>query len=279
MKQEYSYGDTILTATDISLSFGEKLILRDINLEIKDIKRPGLTTGQVIGFLGPSGRGKTQLFKILAGLNKPTTGSVILNGAPVKVGDVGVVAQHYPLMEHRTVWSNLEMVAKGKNPEASRFESATEEIEYYLDRFGMYEHKDKYPAQLSGGQRQRIAIIQQLLCSESFILLDEPFSGLDPLMTEEVCFIIQQVADLNDKNTIVVVSHDIPSTIAISSELWLLGYEYDKLENGKRKAKPGATIRYKENLMEHGLAWRPDIQDTPEFFQYVKQIRHLYKDL
>ena len=72
--------------------------------------------GQVVGFLGPSGIGKTQLFRIIAGLNKPTSGRVTINGQdrPVQAGEVGVVAQDYPLFEHRTVMSNLLLAAKQK---------------------------------------------------------------------------------------------------------------------------------------------------------------------
>lgn len=272
----YTFGEDILSVENVSLSIEGKLILRDINLKIKDIIRPNCTTGQIIGFLGPSGRGKTQLFKILAGLtthdslSRTLTGEVLLGPerTPVKAGDVGVVAQNYPLFEHRTVYSNLEMVIRDKKV-------AKEKIEYYLNKFKMYEHKDKYPAVLSGGQRQRIAIIQQLLCSEYFILLDEPFSGLDPIMTSQTCEMIQEVANMHEKNTIIIVSHDIPSTVSISNILWLLGYDYD--ENGK--PIEGARVKFEENLMDRGICWKENLINTPEFFSFVKDIRNTFNNL
>ena len=271
--QSYTLGDEILSVENVSLELGGKLILRDINVKISDVIRPGCTTGQIIGFLGPSGRGKTQLFKILAGLNKPTTGNVYLGPERKEVvtGDVGVVSQNYPLFEYLTVWGNLECIAKEKTAAERK-----EKIEFYLDRFKMLEHKDKYPALLSGGQRQRIAIIQQMLCSEYFILMDEPFSGLDPLMTTQVCQMIETVANINEKNTIIVVSHDIPSTVSIAQNIWLLGYDYDQ---ETKQPLPGARIKYMENLMDRGLAWKEDLVNTPEFFSFVRDIRNTFNEL
>src|SRR5215470_7690755 len=108
------YKDVILRVSKVSLSFGETKVLRDLDLEIKDLYRPGFTQGQVVALLGPSGMGKTCLFRILAGLDKPDSGQVLVEKdcRPVERGMVGVVAQQYPLFMHRTVRSNL-LVAGG----------------------------------------------------------------------------------------------------------------------------------------------------------------------
>jgi NitT/TauT family transport system ATP-binding protein len=271
---EYKIKDIeILKVENVSLSFGDKLILRDINLTIKDVVRENAITGQIVGLLGPSGRGKTQLFRILAGLNKPTTGTVLVNGKPVQTGDVGVVFQNYPLMHHMTVQSNLELGAsKSKLSKKDR----QDKIALYLEKFKMSDKKDMYPASLSGGQKQRVAIMQQLLCSEHFLLMDEPFSGLDINMIKEVSEVILEVAALDELNTIVVVSHDIKSTLAICTNLWIMGYDYD--ESGK--PFPGARIKFEEDMMAQGLAWQyPEIFKSEKFNTAVNNISEGFKHL
>lgn len=275
MKQEYQILEkTILKVTDVSLKLDDKLILRDINLEIKDVVRPDKTTGQIVGFLGPSGRGKTMLFNILSGLRKPTTGEVLVNGKPVYPGMVGVVAQAYPLFQHRSILGNLQLAA-AKNTRLSKAEQK-DKIEFYLERFKLADKHKFYPAQLSGGQKQRIAIIQQLLCSENFLLMDEPFSGLDPNMTEEVCEVITEVANLDDLNTIVVVSHDYHSTSSIANNLWFMGYDFK--EDGT--PEPGAYIKFQEDMMDRGFAWRfPEILDDTDFGKFTRDVRRAFKNL
>jgi ABC-type nitrate/sulfonate/bicarbonate transport system ATPase subunit len=106
--------DVLLEIDHVSLSFGDRLVLRDVHASIRDLIRPGFAQGQVVGLLGPSGMGKTQLFRILAGLAQPTTGRVLLTSkkVPAEPGMVGVVDQHYTLFRHRTVGENLTIAAR-----------------------------------------------------------------------------------------------------------------------------------------------------------------------
>jgi polar amino acid transport system ATP-binding protein/sulfate transport system ATP-binding protein len=198
---------------------------------------------------------------------------VLLHGAPVKRGEVGVVGQSYPLFRNKTVIQNLRSVPHGNNKK-----DLEDKISFYLDRLRIADLKNSFPINLSGGQRQRVAIVQQMLCSEHFLLLDEPFASLDPLMTQEVCRLIDDIANASDLHTVIVVSHDITSTVAISTELWLLGYDHD--EAGNPIPENGARIKYKEDLMKMGLAWEfPGIYENPKFLEFVKDIRMTFRKL
>jgi ABC-type nitrate/sulfonate/bicarbonate transport system ATPase subunit len=177
---QYTIGKTLLKIENVCLEYDGIPVLRNVNAQVQDIVVPGRIQGQVVGILGPSGCGKTSLFHIIAGLRRPTSGRVSVNGfdRPVMPGEVGVVAQSYPLFEHRTILGNLMLGALKKENNSS---AARDKVMSLLKEFGLEDKFSLYPAQLSGGQRQRCAIIQQILCSEHFLLMDEPFSGLDSL--------------------------------------------------------------------------------------------------
>ena len=260
--------------TGVSLHLGGSVILRDVNLEVKDILRPGLTQGQVVGLLGPSGIGKTCLFRILAGLDSPDTGSVLIGteGQPVERGMVGVVAQNYPLFTHRTVLGNLLVAGKRAGLSTAK---ANEKATGLLQRFGLEEHVRKYPAQLSGGQRQRMAIAQQFMCSEHFLLMDEPFSGLDLVAVQNVCDSICEMAGSDELRTFIVVTHDIIAALEVSDTIWLLGRDRDAAGG----LIPGARVQAAYNLIERGLAWRKGVSATPEFAELVREIREVFPRL
>lgn len=262
---EYTIKDLLLKASGINLKYDTKQILRDVNFEIHDIHRPDVTQGQVISLIGRSGIGKTQLFKILAGMVKPTSGTVTLgvDQKPVKAGEVGMIPQNYILFNHRTIYSNLRIGLTNCGRTVTDKE-AKEIIEDYAAKFDLSDHLKKFPAQLSGGQRQRVSIIQQVLTGNKFILLDEPFSGLDPIMKDKVNDLILKISSIDEQNTLIIVSHDIINTLALSDQAFILAPEH---------GKEGATIVEVIDLIKLGFAWRPDIKSEHAFQDLVINIK------
>jgi ABC-type nitrate/sulfonate/bicarbonate transport system ATPase subunit len=257
--------ETILKVENVSLTY-DRPILRDINFEVHNITRPGIQQGQVVSLIGRSGIGKTQLFKILSGLLKPNSGNVKIDKDlhPVVAGEVGIVPQNYILFNHRTIQQNLEIGLRSTRHELTAAEKK-QRIEEYSEKFGLAEHLKKYPMQLSGGQRQRVSIIQQILTGNHFILMDEPFSGLDPVIKDKVIELLVSISLLHEMNTLVIVSHDIESAMAISDSAFILACEKDK---------PGATITEKVDLIEMGFAWQPELKKNKDFLEYVAQMKY-----
>jgi polar amino acid transport system ATP-binding protein/sulfate transport system ATP-binding protein len=270
----HTHTDTLLKVENISMALGGKPVLRDLNLEIKNLVRPGLTQGQVVALLGPSGVGKTTLFRILAGLDTPDTGSVLIKqeGIPVQRGMVGVVAQHYPLFRHRTVLGNLTVAGRQANLSAR---DALIKAQDLLKRFGLEEQGNRYPPQLSGGQRQRVAITQQFMCSDHFLLMDEPFSGLDLVAVEQVVRLITDIAATDELKTFIIVTHDVAAAIEVADTIWILGR--DRAADGS--IIPGARIQETYNLVERGLAWREGVTNTPEYLDLYREIREIFPRL
>jgi ABC-type nitrate/sulfonate/bicarbonate transport system ATPase subunit len=261
----YKKEEVILKVENVSLDY-DKPILRDVNFQVHNITRPNIHQGQVISLVGRSGIGKTQLFKILSGLLQPKTGKVLIEADlhPVKAGEVGIVPQNYILFNHRTIYNNLKIGINGSLTTYSKKEK-DDIIHSYAERFGLGEHLKKYPMQLSGGQRQRVSIIQQILTGNKFILLDEPFSGLDPVVKDKVLELLVSVSVLNELNTMVIVSHDIENSLAISDTAFILANQADQ---------PGATITETIDLIELGFAWDPDIKNKNAFRELVSQMKH-----
>jgi ABC-type nitrate/sulfonate/bicarbonate transport system ATPase subunit len=254
--------EPVLQVKNVCLSYDGKPILRDINFEIKNIVRPEIHQGQVISLIGRSGIGKTQLFKLLSGLQKPTAGEILIHGnQKVKAGDMGVIFQNYYLFAWRSVFTSLLLAAK-KNPQLKGKEK--EAIKEYAADFDLTEHLQKYPGQLSGGQRQRVSIIQQLLKGSDFLLLDEPFSGLDVILLDKVVELLLKVSLSNDLKTLIIVSHDIATSVAISDTVFILGQE---------KGKTGSTIVKEIDLIERELAWEKDIKNRRVFGETIGEIK------
>jgi NitT/TauT family transport system ATP-binding protein len=276
MTHPYTLHETLIKLDDVSAVRGGRLVLRDLSVEIKDIVRPDVADqGQVIGVLGPSGVGKTTLFRILAGLDAPSRGRILVGERqlPVRPGMVGVVFQHYPLFEHRRVLGNLVLATRRARSEDRADGEA--KARALLERFELADRADAWPSELSGGQRQRVAILQQLLCGHTYVLMDEPFSGLDPINKQHACDLIAEVSRMDERNTIIIVTHDIREAVKVSDTLWLVGRDRDADD----APVPGSRIVETYNLIDRDLAWEPGIERTPRFDAFVHELEDRFRTL
>lgn len=246
----YEKKELLLKCDSISMSY-DRTILNNISFEIHNIVRPNITQGQVISLVGKSGIGKTQLFRILSGLQKPTSGNILIGveQKPVNIGDVGIVPQDYLLFNHRKIYDNLKIINNTEH----------DKIIDYAYKFDLINVLYKYPQQLSGGQRQRVSIIQQILTGNKFILFDEPFSGLDYNMKLKTIELLKAVSVLDEMYTLIIVSHDVKSSISISDEIILLNAN----ENG-------AFVKEIIDLAALGIAWTNNDDEYQKITKYIE---------
>lgn len=252
----YREEDTILYVDNISIGYDGKTILKDINIVEKNVVRDGYeSTGQTIAFLGRSGRGKSTLFRALTGLIKPMSGQILITDLStddvddakiLSEGDMGFVDQKYTLFRHKTVYQICQYALRKST--LSKEEKHAEIIEY-LTEWGLLEHKDKYSCELSGGQRQRTAIIEQMLSSKHFMILDEPFSGLDVGNIEKVKTSFDKILNTHEHNTIIFSTHDIKLAVELADSIYVIG--------NPEGVTDYSTMLKHYDLKKMGLAWTP----------------------
>lgn len=265
--------EMLLRVDHVNMNYGSNVILRDVQAVVNHLEfidEP--PRGQVVCFLGPSGIGKTQMSRIVAGLQIPTSGHVATRGEHnVTHGSVGMVPQNYPIFDYTTVAKNLRIAGKQAGlSDHDLNEKATELIR----EFSLEEHLAKYPRDLSGGTKQRVAIVQQLMCATNYMVMDEPFSGLDPIMKQKASEAIVKLASLNTYNVIIVVTHDITQGLSVADTVWMMGYEM-----GPNGFIPGARIVESYDLAIMGLAWKPEIHQDSEFLKFVGDVRKRFQTL
>lgn len=265
--------DTLLYVENLSVAYGEKVVLKDVNFVEKDVVREGHVTGQVIAFVGRSGRGKSTLFRALTGLVKPTTGKILIadtktedvsgDAKEVVEGDIGFVNQKYTLFRNKTVYQALMFALRQKDITKEEKEKL---IEKYLDKWGLNEFKDQYPNELSGGQRQRTAIIEQILSSGYYMVLDEPFSGLDVGNIEDVKNSIRLITSTHELNTVIYCTHDIELAVELADSIYVIGYP--TIEG--KKMNYGTIVKHID-MKQKGLAWTEFGMDHLEVVKDIKK--------
>ncbi|HZX39577.1 MAG TPA: amino acid ABC transporter ATP-binding protein [Streptomyces sp.] len=198
--------DPLIELRDVNKHFGQLHVLQHIDLTVG--------RGEVVVVIGPSGSGKSTLCRAINRLETIESGSIAIDGVPLPEegkalarlrADVGMVFQSFNLFAHKTVLANVslgQIKVRGRKKE-----EAEERSRRLLERVGLADQAEKYPAQLSGGQQQRVAIARALAMDPKVMLFDEPTSALDPEMINEVLEVMQQLA--RDGMTMVVVTHEM----------------------------------------------------------------------
>lgn len=255
---DFEYKETLLYVENLSVAYDNAIIIKDINLIEKDVVRSTHDcTSQVIAIVGRSGRGKSTFFKALTGLVEPKTGKILIKdfksseeGAAkeIKEGDIGFVDQKYTLFRHKTVLQTLKFALRKTNLTETEKQ---EKIKEYLHKWGLDTCGEKYPNELSGGQRQRTAIIEQLFSSEQFIVMDEPFSGLDVGNIQEVRKSFDLLNTTSEYNTVIFSTHDIELAVELAQTIYVIGYP---TVNGEKQNY--GTVVAKYDLREMGIAWQ-----------------------
>ena len=199
-------GEILFQIDNLCKAFGSNLVLDHISTEIK--------SGEVVVIVGPSGSGKSTFLRSLNLLEMPTSGTITFEGMNItdKKTDInkyrqkiGMVFQHFNLFPHKTILENLTLapIKLLNKPK----EEAEKEARALLQRVGLEEKENAYPAQLSGGQKQRIAIVRSLAMHPEVLLFDEPTSALDPEMVGEVLNVMGDLA--KEGMTMVIVTHEM----------------------------------------------------------------------
>lgn len=190
----------------------EIFALNDVNF---DIEKESFTS-----LVGPSGCGKTTILSLTAGLLKPSSGEILLDGEKkIDTKKIGYMFQRDHLFEWRTVWKNITLGLEIQRPKDK--EEKLKKSEELLKKYDLYAFKDKKPRNLSGGMRQRVALIRTLALEPQLLLLDEPFSALDYQTRLSVCDDVYSIIK-SEKKTALLVTHDISEAISMSDKIIVL---------------------------------------------------------
>jgi len=239
-----------LQVKQVSHTFPDNLeVIKDVNLSVN--------AGSYVALVGSSGVGKSTLLRILAGLLKPSQGTVTLNGGPPEVsGDpIGIVFQRENLMAWRTVEDNIRLPLELRRTEKKAVKTRVAEL---IDLVGLTGFENSYPSQLSGGMAQRVAIARALVHQPSLLLLDEPFGALDALTRERMGEELLRIWHALPV-TVFMVTHSIPEAILLSDEVIVMA------------GRPGIiSSKLPIDLPRPRLL---EYQGMPEFQEYASQIR------
>ena len=215
-----------LQANSLSKSYGPKVVVNDVSINVKQ--------GEIVGLMGPNGAGKTTTFYSIVGLIKPDKGSVYLGGKDITSlqmfqrarNGIGYLAQEASVFRNLSVRDNILAVLEHQGISKEKQE---EKVEVLMKEFGLVEISDSMGKVLSGGERRRTEIARALATDPKFILLDEPFAGVDPIAVEEIQSIVNS---LKKKDIgILITDHNVDETLSITDRSYLM-FEGKLLKSG-----------------------------------------------
>jgi sulfate/thiosulfate transport system ATP-binding protein len=218
----------MIAVRDVRKSFGDFVALDEVSLEIPD--------GSLTSLLGPSGSGKSTLLRIIAGLEQPDGGAVLIGGAdatrvPPQRRGIGFVFQHYAAFKHMTVRDNVAFGMKIRKQPKDRIAARVDEL---LEVVGLSGYHERYPNQLSGGQRQRMALARALAVEPKVLLLDEPFGALDAKVRAELREWLRRLHDEVHVTT-VLVTHDQEEAMTVSDHIAVMDHGRIEQVGGPRE--------------------------------------------
>lgn len=244
---------------NIYKSFKDKHVLEDVSFSINK--------GEFVCIIGPSGCGKTTALKMINRLIKPTRGTILVDGKDISQEDeidlrrnIGYVIQQTGLFPHMTVKENIELIPKLKNKKDPNLANKVIEL---LDMVGLdpQGYMNLYPTQMSGGQQQRVGVARAFASDPEIILMDEPFSALDPITREQLQ---DELLTLQDKlhKTIIFVTHDMAEAIKMADRICIMCdgkiQQYDT---------PEQILKHPANEFIHNFVGKKRIWDSPELIK------------
>ncbi|WP_456393633.1 LPS export ABC transporter ATP-binding protein [Persephonella sp.] len=229
---------SVLEVKDLKKRYRNRTVVDGVSLYVKE--------GEIIGLLGPNGAGKTTTFKMLLGFVKPDGGKIQLNGEDItdlpvyeraRKG-ISFLPQESSIFRELTVWENIVMFLEFQLNDRVEIR---EKAKALLDEFGIYRLKDQKASTLSGGERRRLEIARSLIINPSFLLLDEPFAGVDPVSVQDINHLIK---DLIQRDIgIVLTDHNVRETLKITDRAYILAHGKVICEGSPQEIVEDPTVR------------------------------------
>jgi NitT/TauT family transport system ATP-binding protein len=238
-----------ISIRNVWVEYGDQIIIERINLAI--------SAGAFVSVVGPSGCGKSTFLRLLLGQERPSRGTILLDGAPMPEEpgpDRGIVFQRYSVFPNLTVLGNVLLAFEfAASPYLTRLTGAARRAaiarsESLIEEVGLAQHRDKYPSALSGGMQQRLAIAQAIARKPRILLLDEPFGALDPGTRAQMHTLIRQLwRDCG--MTVLMVTHDIKEAFALGTRL--IAFDRPRIDPDA-PGRYGALVTYDLDLTRGG---------------------------